>query len=196
MRVAMLAVEVNDDGVLVTDEHGVPAYESQPLVELLSEEGDRQLLEQSIEDARRASLTRNHSPVELVSTPAGVMSLSGQRLVASLTLQVRTSKMEYRLRAVSLLDAGAGMRTPTSIVWVRRCRPHLLTAEILRDRYGLTPREVRVSRLLAARLRSREMAEVLGISIHTARRHAEAVLRKVGVPSRAELRDRLCVNTL
>jgi len=190
-RVVALAVEVHDDGVVVTDEHGAPVYESQPLRGLLSEETERGLLEQSIQDLRRACLTRTLAPLELEPTARKLLSISGQLHGASLTLQVRTSAMEYRLRAVSLVDTGAGRAAPTCIVWIRRCRPRFLTVENLRERYGLTPREVRVSMLLAARLRSREVAEVLGISIHTARRHAEAVLRKVGVQSRAELRDHL-----
>ena len=195
-RVAALAVEVHDDGVVVTDEHGASVYESQPLKALLSEETERGLLEQSIRDVRRACLTRTPAPLELNATGSELLPISGQLHGASLTLQVRTSAMEYRLRAVSVVDGGARAAVPTCVVWIRRCRPRLLTTEILRERYGLTPREVRVSTLLAARLRSREIADVLGISIHTARRHAEAVLRKVGVQSRAELRDRLRGNPL
>lgn len=190
-HVAALAVEVHDDGVLVTDEQGAPVYRSQPLMALLSEETERALLEQSIQDVRRACFTRTLAPLALEATARGFLSVSGQLLGASLTLQVRTSAMEYRLRAVALAETDARVANPTCVVWVRRCRPRLLTTAILRDRYGLTPREIRVATLLAARLRSREIADVLGISIHTARRHAEAVLRKVGVQSRAELRDRL-----
>jgi DNA-binding CsgD family transcriptional regulator len=53
--------------------------------------------------------------------------------------------------------------------------------------YGLTAREAEVARLLARRLSAAELADALGISVHTARRHTESVMRKLGVHSRQEL---------
>ena len=164
----MLAVDACEDGAWVSDQQGQRLYSSRTLDRLLWEETERVALERSIDDARHALVART-----------------------SLTLQVRTAEMEYRLHATAVTNATRSAGEQLCIVWVRRCKPQLLTATTLRERYGLTPREIRVSTLLAARLRSREIAEVLGISIHTARRHAEAVLRKIGVQSRAELRDRL-----
>src|SRR5206468_12274400 len=110
-------------------------------------------------------------------------SVSPQVVASPLTLQVRTSAMEYRLRATPIADADGRLPGLMCVVWVRRCRPRLLTIEQLRERYRLTPREIRVTTLLAARLGSREIAKALGISIHTTRRHAESVLRKLGVRS-------------
>lgn len=51
----------------------------------------------------------------------------------------------------------------------------------------LTEREREVAQLLCHRWTSREIASYLGISVHTARRHSEAVLRKLGVSSRREV---------
>lgn len=177
-ELAILAVDACEDGAGISDERGQRLYSSPALVRLLAEETEREALERSIDDARHALVVRT--------------SLGGvQDRGASLTLQIRTSETEYRLHATAVADATRSQGSQLCVVWVRRCRPRLLTSTILRERYGLTPREIRVSTLLAARLRSREIAQVLGISIHTARRHAEAVLRKVGVQSRADLRDRL-----
>jgi DNA-binding CsgD family transcriptional regulator len=39
--------------------------------------------------------------------------------------------------------------------------------------YGLTRREIEIARLLASRRRTSEIAELLGVSVHTARRHTE-----------------------
>jgi DNA-binding CsgD family transcriptional regulator len=57
----------------------------------------------------------------------------------------------------------------------------------LRDRYGLTLREIEVIRLLLRGESNREIADRLNISEHTARHHTENVLGKLGVRSRAAI---------
>lgn len=49
----------------------------------------------------------------------------------------------------------------------------------------LTPRQRDVVEMIAQGLRNREIAERLGISLHTVRRHVEALLRRLNVPTRA-----------
>ncbi len=49
----------------------------------------------------------------------------------------------------------------------------------------LTPRQRVVVELIAQGLRNREIAQQLGISLHTVRRHVEALLKRLGVPTRA-----------
>jgi DNA-binding response OmpR family regulator len=55
----------------------------------------------------------------------------------------------------------------------------------LRDRYGLTDRQVEVARLIASGCTNAEIATKLGLSFYTARNHAEQVMAKLGVSSRA-----------
>ena len=55
----------------------------------------------------------------------------------------------------------------------------------LRDRYGLTERQITVTRLVAEGCTNAEIASRLGLSFFTARNHAEQVLAKLGVPNRA-----------
>jgi DNA-binding CsgD family transcriptional regulator len=55
----------------------------------------------------------------------------------------------------------------------------------LRDRWSLTPREAQVALLLSAGRSNKEIAQTLGTTSHTARRHTEHVLQKIGVHSRA-----------
>jgi len=55
----------------------------------------------------------------------------------------------------------------------------------LRDRYGLTDRQVTVARLIAEGCTNAEIATRLGLSFYTARNHAEQVMAKLGVSSRA-----------
>lgn len=60
-------------------------------------------------------------------------------------------------------------------------------AESLRDRFGLTRQQSRVALLLAGRRSTAEIAGALSISVHTVRRHTEAVLERLGVASRTEV---------
>jgi DNA-binding CsgD family transcriptional regulator len=185
-----LAVAASEDGALVSDGEGRRLYTSDTLDQLLTEDGEGELLERSMDEARHALLARvaqAGSKEQLTHT--------GRARRLSLVLQLRTSEMEYRIHATAVPDRTRSQGEQLCVIWVRRCKPRLLSAADLRERYGLTPREVRVSMLLVAALRSREIAEALGISIHTARRHAEAVLRKLGVSSRNELRDRLRIGS-
>jgi len=57
----------------------------------------------------------------------------------------------------------------------------------LRDRYGLTSREIEVTGLLLRGESNRDIADRLSISEHTARHHTENVLGKLGVRSRAAI---------
>ena len=59
------------------------------------------------------------------------------------------------------------------------------TARVLREKCGLTPRELEVARLLMSGGSNAEIADTLGISPYTARHHTERILGKLGVRSRA-----------
>lgn len=72
--------------------------------------------------------------------------------------------------------------TPIIAVW--RSQAPYPPVDVLRRQYGLTPTQARVAQLLYVRRTNEEIRQILKVSIHTARRHVEAVLFKVGVPSR------------
>jgi DNA-binding NarL/FixJ family response regulator len=57
----------------------------------------------------------------------------------------------------------------------------------LRERYGLTDRQVAVARLVAEGCTNAEVAERLGLSFYTARNHAEQVMLKLGVSNRSSV---------
>lgn len=61
----------------------------------------------------------------------------------------------------------------------------------LRERFGLTERQIAVARLLAEGCTNAEVAERLGLSFFTARNHAEQVLSKLRVPNRASVAQAL-----
>jgi DNA-binding response OmpR family regulator len=62
-----------------------------------------------------------------------------------------------------------------------------LRDEELMERFGLTARQVEVSRLLAKGMSNAEIAEQLGLSTFTARNHTEQVLFKLGASTRARV---------
>jgi DNA-binding CsgD family transcriptional regulator len=59
---------------------------------------------------------------------------------------------------------------------------------LLRRRFRLTRREAEVALLLADRLSNQELGRRLGVTVHTARRHTEQVLLKLGLSSRMHVR--------
>ncbi len=59
--------------------------------------------------------------------------------------------------------------------------------DLARPLLGLTRRQARVAVLLASRRSTAEIAEALSISVHTVRRHTEAVLNRLEIKSRAEI---------
>lgn len=62
-------------------------------------------------------------------------------------------------------------------------------SEALKRRFRLTRSEARVALLLASRCSNQEIAELLGVTAHTARRHTEKVLLKLGIHSRMCVRS-------
>jgi DNA-binding CsgD family transcriptional regulator len=64
-------------------------------------------------------------------------------------------------------------------------------APIVIEAYGLTAREVEVTRLVARGLSTDEIASTLFLSRHTIRDHLKAIFEKVGVSSRGELTSKL-----
>jgi two-component system response regulator NreC len=73
----------------------------------------------------------------------------------------------------------------------RRTRPHPAHAARGATRGRLTEQERAVARLMRSGLTYKEIALALGISWHTARTHAQAILRKLGLHSRRDLGDGL-----
>ena len=174
------ALEVVDAGVCVTDSHGRLLHQNAALRKQLAE--GTIALEQAMFDVRQAAAAR-------LGSGCG----NGAEQVphdARVSIQVRTERTQYEIEAIAIgRPCANGERFIVTIVRERRVRQ--MTPGSLRAVYELTAREARVAALLAGGVRTREIADALGISVHTARRHAESVLRKLGVHSRAEVAQRL-----
>lgn len=105
-------------------------------------------------------------------TRAGMVALS-QRLAEDAAERSRVPAVRSRARIIAAELAGTATLNPV----------HRASAG---DGF-LTTREWEVARAAAARRRSREIAEVLGVSVRTVDNHLASVYRKLGVSGRDEL---------
>jgi DNA-binding response OmpR family regulator len=98
---------------------------------------------------------------DYVTKPFGAMEL-----LARISALLRRAA-----RAAPPAPAGGGMR--------------VLDDAELRERYGLTDRQVTVARLMAEGCTNAEIASRLGLSFFTVRNHAEQLMGKMGVANRS-----------
>lgn len=94
---------------------------------------------------------------------------------------------QYEARSGTLDGPGS----PVVLVVLERCERNLPADEEMLRGFQFTPSEVRVALLLAERRSNREIAEELGVTEHTARRHTEKVLQKAGVHRRVHVKRAL-----
>ncbi len=157
------------DALLVVGPDGRALHRNAALVRLLAADPQRERLEAALLAASRTSTGRGVRRAEQhVATCVG-------RYV------VRASHLPPEL----LGEAGG------TLVTVARADAGADAADALPARFGLTRREAEVAQALARRLTNAEVARALGISPHTAERHTERVLAKLGVRSRHEVAQRL-----
>jgi DNA-binding CsgD family transcriptional regulator len=103
--------------------------------------------------------------------------------------EIRTSSARYRVSHTT--SSGGEMGGGIVVASLQRLTPVEPTADEIRARFGTTAAEARVAALLARGESNAAIARALTISEHTARRHTEAVFRKMGVSARAEVGARL-----
>lgn len=109
--------------------------------------------------------------------------------VASAPEVVRTSSAVYLLRGCLHAQGGPGRRL--ALISLQRAPRGARTPIELRQLYALTEAEAAVALLLAEGRSNAEVAAARGISPHTARRHTERILHKLGVRTRAGVARRL-----
>ncbi len=155
------------EAIIAFDADGAERYRNKAFRRIPTSEAERDPLARAahtLADELRATLRR-----------------SAPRRLSTMQRDVSLPSGCYDLRAffdVSLLA------DPGVLVIVERTSP-LPPPVALQRHFGLTPREAEVALLMAQGLPDREVADSLVISPHTARRHAEKVLKKMGLSSRA-----------
>lgn len=155
------------DALFVFSVDGREMHRNRALIDLLRSVRDPDPLCRAAADVARSVAERRPSAAPL----------RGRR-------QLQAPSGRYVLRGT---HAGPALDVPSSIlVSVVRDSPYP-SPLLLRTIYGLTPREAEVALLVARGPTDAQIAERLGVSVHTVRRHVSAVRTKMGVDTRTEV---------
>lgn len=167
------------DAVMLCDLTGRDLHRNTALRTLV--DGDPDAEQQVIAVCRRlaiavARFAVGTAPRRPPSGPTAPLEVSPEQVV-------RTRTARYRIVAVPAARTVFGVEGVLLSVSVL---PRSDTPTPVPQReYGLTAREHEVAEHLARGLSNAELAEVLGVSVFTARNHTERVLRKLGVSRRS-----------
>ena len=123
---------------------------------------------------------------------APVLILSARGLEADKVRGFRLGADDYVTKPFGVMELMARVsallrRVPAAAPAPASSAPAELGDDELRERYGLTARQIAVARLLAEGCSNAEVAERLGVSTFTARNHTEQVLARMGASSRARV---------
>ena len=105
-------------------------------------------------------------------------------------VEVRTALARYRISATLVPDGFLNSKG-TVVAFTERLASTSVDSQVLASRFGLTRREIQTAQLLTRGYSTRQIATTMGISINTARRHAEHILLKLDVHSRSAIAARL-----
>lgn len=169
------------EGVLLYGINGRVLHRNSSLERMLAEDSEAEQIEGALLHVARSLAALLQAPGD-GSRRAGAPPLPSQG--------VRTSTATYRVRG-SLVKEGLFTRAPALLIALERLTPALPSEEVIRQRWGLTQAQVRVARRMAEGKSNAEIARELFVSLHTVRRHAEAVRMKLGVHSRAEVASKI-----
>lgn len=172
----MRTIDLLDQAVVACDARGRAVHATGAVERLLRDDPDREVV--------RTAVGQLAQQLRIARGGAGVEG------VASARRELATRCARYVLHCC-LEPAGGAQGDPLLLVSLRRETPRRRVAEELRVAFSLTPAEAQVARLIADGKRNAEIAAALGISEHTAKRHTERVMAKVGARSRAEVGARL-----
>lgn len=171
-------LDASDRRLLLCDDKGRPVHASSALERTLAADPERPAIERHMHRLARVTAELRGNGKAAVRS----LAKSGERVLA-------TVRGRYRLCATLAGESGPG---PTGVlVLVEPLFREPLPDADLRERFGLTSQEIRVARRIADGAHNTEIARELAISPHTARRHTERVLAKLGIASRAQVAERI-----
>jgi DNA-binding CsgD family transcriptional regulator len=166
-------------GLRVLDAKFASLHDNPSLREILAAEPERSHLESVIADTSRAAgAAQSKEWIRMFTEGRGPAQ------------QVWMRQAGYQVTSTVLPNDLFGPQA-SILTSVARITPAMATAEEMSDRFNLTRQEGRVATLLADGSSNATIAKNLGISEHTARRHTERVLAKLGVHSRTAVRGTL-----
>lgn len=188
-RTALVStLDVTGAAVLLADAHGNELHRTPALCTLLeASDLPRTMATLLIEEARRCArsvATGSASGMRPTSTKRPNSELPG---VAHCCGQVGPYQLSSTLISAPGRTA-ARQRGGYVVAVVVTRRDGLPMVAELQEWWNLTPQQARVALLLAKRRTNSEIADTLCISPHTAHRHTHAVLAKLDVRSRRDVR--------
>jgi DNA-binding CsgD family transcriptional regulator len=131
---------------------------------------------------------------EAVEAHARMILGSRRRGADGLPNRPHTIEIGHDRFLATVVAAGSDLATHNvgAMVLLRRERfadqAPMLTEHGLTKRFGLTAQEARVAVMLADQRSNRDIADRLGVSVHTARHHTERVLAKLHIHSRHDVK--------
>lgn len=164
------ALDALSEPLLVLDLQGRELHRNRAFTALAADEPEHERL---LAEARRAGRTRAADPLAALRGEAAH--------------EVQTTAGRYRLRSTVVTPGILGAVGTVLVAFEARAVPVLPSADVLRTRFGLTRREAEVTLLMAEGLSNQDVADRLFVSAHTARRHTENILGKLGLHSRKAL---------
>lgn len=179
MRDALTTIlETSSDGVALCSAAGRIVHENPSLAALLARDPESAKVRAMVAMAARLARASSRPTTRTGPDPALASSWASRTL--------RTAIGVYRVSA-SLARGPVLSGDDDVIVLVEALAPRAISDDLLRTRYRLTYREINVARQLALGASTAGVASQLGISIHTARRHTEQVLTKLGIHRRTQV---------
>lgn len=173
------ALDSRQDGILLYDLGGGLLHRNVAIGRLVpSRDAERALLEAGARMAMGMAAADLRSALHPANTARTVSTRAG----------------DYRLSAVQVAEGTFGPG-PAVLITVSAVEASLPGRGALRARFGLTRRQAEVALLLARRRTNPEIADQLCISTHTVRSHVEAVMAKLSVHDRREVRTALTAQT-
>ena len=171
-----LAVATSDKPELIVLDLGLPDRDGYAVLQELRERGVQTpvlILSARREEADKLQGFRLGAD-DYVTKPFSILELMAR--ISALLRRAKPAASPAPAASTPAGNGGAPSEAP---------RPAPLSDEALRERFGLTARQIEVVRLLAEGCSNAEIAQRLEMSYYTARNHTEQVLGKLGVSSRA-----------
>jgi DNA-binding CsgD family transcriptional regulator len=158
-------------GVLVVSVAGLVVYETPMLERMLADDPERNRLRRALVSVAQRIGAAAHHRCDGATYPrsAGAPSMHEER----------TANAHYHIWG-SYIAPGLLAPSATVLAVLERVHSQPLSNAQIRERFGLTPRELEVALLADRGASARVIARTLAISTHTARHHLERVRGKLG----------------